>query len=60
MENNQVNKEVIETGRIAWNKVSNLFDTEPQTFKDTPNDREAFAVFYKTLVTTLFEEEKSE
>ena len=60
MENNQVNKEVIETARQAWNKVSKLVDVEPIIFSESEQDLEEFETFYYTLVTTLFEEETAE
>ena len=57
MEKTNVNEEVIETARQAWNQVSRLFDAEPTVFRENATEREAFRVFYETFVTQLFEEE---
>lgn len=51
----QDNKDVIEAGRVAWNKLSILMDTDPEIFKTT----EEFKDFYELLCRKLFEEENS-
>jgi hypothetical protein len=49
------NKDVIEAGRNAWNKLSIIMDEDPELF-----DRyEAFKEFYELLCRKLFEEENS-
>ncbi len=49
----QDNKDVIESGRIAWNKLSDVMDLEPELF----DDYNSFKEFYEQLCRKLFEEE---
>jgi hypothetical protein len=51
----QDNKDVIEAGRVAWNKLSLIMDTDPEVFEDT----EKFKEFYEMLCRKLFNEENT-
>lgn len=58
MNENNINKEVIETARLAWNQLSVLMDDQPILFSSSESG--TFKEFYRTLITTLFEEETRE
>ena len=53
------NEEVIETARVAWNELTILFGEGTEACFDT-DEKEAFKVFYKSLVETLFEDMDTE
>lgn len=55
---NNINKEVIETAREAWNELTELLDNPLIAFNE--NEKDEFTEFYKALVSTLFEKETSE
>lgn len=51
----QDNKDVIEAGRVAWNKLSVIMDSDPEMFEDY----ESFKEFYEMLVRKLFDNEEN-
>lgn len=52
-----ISEEMIEAGRLAWNKMESYFSEKAEFFD--PQDNE-FKSFYTQLVTHLLEEETSE
>lgn len=51
-----VNVDVIDSARKAWNELSYRLDSDPVYHENN----ESFVDFYKALVTRLFEEETKE
>lgn len=45
-----MNKDVVNSARIAWNKISAIIDETPHEYED--NDE--FFEFYKEMILTVF------
>ena len=50
----EINEQIVESARLAWNIIDSIFEEEPSSFE---SDSTEFKLFYDQLIGHLLEEE---